>query len=143
MWSSDTVFHPVGPKTGLIAVVSQAGVPKRRRHRPWPSAVASGAPTAAAPTMRSIWRRGIGSRSAASSKLRNWSFMDPVPVGRFDLSMKDPASVRKACSGRDGDLEHAVTLVGEQLVRLLDLIEREPMRHERTEVEALAFENAH
>ena len=43
-----------------------------------------------------------------------------------------------APSGRDRDLQHAVALVGEQLVGLLDVVELEAVRHHRPQVDAAA-----
>jgi hypothetical protein len=43
---------------------------------------------------------------------------------------------RGARSRRDRHLQHAVALMGEQLIGLLDLIERVAMRDERCEIDA-------
>jgi hypothetical protein len=42
-------------------------------------------------------------------------------------------------SGRDGDLQHAVALMGEQLVSRLDLIEVEVVRHHRREIDPCLY----
>ena len=53
------------------------------------------------------------------------------------------ASVQRLLLGHDRDLDHVISLVGEQLVRLLDPIEREPMRNERTQIHSARLNNAH
>ena len=54
---------------------------------------------------------------------------------RADRSLPD--------SGRDRHLQHAIALVGEQLVRLLDLVEREAMRDQRAQIDPAGGDHVH
>lgn len=47
-----------------------------------------------------------------------------------------PRSFASIGSGRDGDLQHTIALVREQIVGLLDLLELEAMRHQTAKINA-------
>jgi hypothetical protein len=53
---------------------------------------------------------------------------------------RPPAHTR---SRRDRNLDDAILLAGEQLIRLFDSVEREMMSHERPKIQALGLEHAH
>ncbi len=60
-----------------------------------------------------------------------WFRASPDAGRELDAGKAHPAGSR-----RDRNLEHAVPLVGEQLVSLLDLLEAEAVRHQPAKVEA-------
>src|SRR5205814_1414023 len=57
MLSTATVRQPVGSNTGLMGIVSHAGVPNARMQRPCASADVNGAPTARSPSACRTCRR--------------------------------------------------------------------------------------
>ena len=66
---------------------------------------------------------------------------DPLRVAA-DRGEQRLLSVRRV-SRRDGHLQHAILLMAEQLISLLDLIELEPMRNERSQVDTSRGDRRH
>src|SRR5438874_2431953 len=85
MWSSATVFQPVGANSGLIGAVASSSVsghacvPYPSLHRPCPNArAANGAPAAANPRPRSNLRREVVRSHGLFNGLAGISSMGPL-----------------------------------------------------------------
>ena len=60
----------------------------------------------------------------------------PAPSRERSVTCRDP-------SGLDGHFQHAVSLLGEQRVRLFDLIQPVSMRDQRPEIDAAGCDHRH